>query len=379
MSSRKMGRNILWSNTVIRVDGNIWISLLECNGLVKVDMNTGTLQFVDFFKYENNRYQLHGQIVFYQYKLIFVPFNASNIAIFNLEKEKLHYLPVNSSGKAARFWSAVTEGKYLYMSSYDSIQVVKMDMEAEKIINSFELFDDCSGYDFPPMKLENGIYKISGTKKKDNLSWKFDFEKEELSLCEYTFARNVDLIAGCRGNNFIWIIGDNNILYQLTGNRKCIKQYDLSKIICRVMKDTKAGLLSCICYESVLIIIFYDKYCMVKIPFMENVLGIEKSEYIKFDSAFFTTDGNDLIVMLDNSIIIMNDNEEREVNIIVDTNFFEDISVKNWGRFQELDVYEFSLERYIEYVCDIERHSLLGNSSADVSKGKAIYNVIKTV
>ena len=70
----------------------IWVSLLYCNGLVKIDVNNGRLSFVGSFPWRDSGYQMHNRICEYDDKLIFTPWNSNNIAIYDMKKSEFRQI-----------------------------------------------------------------------------------------------------------------------------------------------------------------------------------------------------------------------------------------------------------------------------------------------
>ncbi len=377
MSTENMKKNILWTGTIVKAEENIWISLLECNGLVKVDTSTRTAYFVDCFKNEKNEYQLHSQILCYENKLFFVPWNAHNIAIYDLKENIMRQVMEYRCDKS-RYSGGVVNGKYLYLVSSDFGRVVQVDMDLEKVIDIYEMnkiLDKDLWYLVPPIRINNTILTIS---EKKDLTWAFDLEKQTYSQWEYMFDFATELIAGCKGCQCIWIIGNDGTLYLLSEKGECKERYDISAIMHQVMGEFKIEFLRCICFHSVLIIIFYDKNCIVKIPLVGNVPDFGNCKYIYFDPAFFPLflgDYEDLIVMSDDRLVIHNDVEEREILFDFDINFVEDMRIKKGNMIKEIPMYGVDLSRFVNYICDFRGSLLTEYSNVNIDAGKRIYEM----
>lgn len=377
MSTKNIRKRILWTGAIAKIGENIWISLLECNGLVKVDASTRIAYFIDCFKNEKSEYQLHTQIVYYENKLFFVPWNADNIAIYDLKENNMRQAMEYRCEKL-RYSGGVVNGKYLYLVSSDSSQVVQVDMDLEKVIDIYEMnkiLDKDIWYLVPPIKINNTILRISENK---DLTWAFDLEKQIYSQCKDMFDFETELIAGCKGSQCIWIIGNDGTLYLLSEKGECKERYDISAIIHQIMGEFKIELLRCICFHSVLIIIFYDKSCIVKIPLVKNVPDLENCKYIYFDSVFFPffpDSYEDFIVMSDDCLMIHNNVEQREILFDLDVNFIEDMRNKKENLLKEIPMYGVGLSRFANYICGLQGGLLTEYSNVGIATGKKIYEM----
>lgn len=376
MIAKNADEGLFWGGAIAKYEENIWISVLECNGLFRINIDSGSIQFVDYFRKERKEYQLHTQIIANKNKLFFIPWSADNIAIYDLEEEEIRYIPAHRSEGIGYFAVDIINGKYLYLVSSIWDHILQIDVDSEKLVDRYEMAGDLkqtSNCLVPPIRTKNSIWKISGLK---NDSWKFDIQKKQYIKCEFAFSEGAEFVARCVGNGCVWVIGDNNILYQLSEECECINQYDITAIIYCVMGDVKAESLKCICFNSVLFIIFYDKNCMIQIPLVKNVPDLEKSKYINFDVAFFPDNYEDLIVMSINRMVIHNDAEEKEVVFNLDTNFLADMSTKKGNVLKEIEIYGVNLTRFIDYVCSIREITSVNYNELDISVGKIIYEAV---
>ncbi len=376
MRNEKENRNILFTGAITMAEETIWISLLEMNGLVKINVNTGDVQFVDCFKDEKYDYQLHTQIISYRNKLFFVPWNAENIAVYDIRKGELRNVSGYRFEKKGYFAAGLVNGADLYLVSAVSVQIIRIDMDSEKIVDVYELenfFEEEPVCLIPPMKINNSIWKISEDK---NEAWKFDLQSGKYMKCEHTFCDG-KMIAGCRGKDCIWIIGDNNRLYQLSKECRYMAQYDIEPVIRRALQSEKPEWIKCICSEHVLSVIFYDRNCMFKIPLVEGIPVIKEYKYIKFDSAFFPDNYDNLVIMLNNRALMMEDEEEKEVTFHVDHVFFTDMLLKNGNRIKETESYGAGLNRYLENLCGDRADVLPTGAHNGGTAGKRIFDSVK--
>lgn len=78
----------------------IYMSLLETNALIRVNANTGLVQFIDIFEDESAEYQLHLQSVLYQDKIFLLPLNAKKIAVYDVAKSNMRYIETSNHAKS---------------------------------------------------------------------------------------------------------------------------------------------------------------------------------------------------------------------------------------------------------------------------------------
>lgn len=367
-------RPIQIEGAALKVGDSVWVSLLQCNGLVNIDINSGRIQYIGYFEHEKNVYQLHTHMVSYENKIFFVPWNADNLAIYDLSKKELRYV---SFGEELRFTAGIVHEKYLYLVAESSIQIFQFDMEAEGLINQYELKNMVETDDLwfiPPFKTGNGIYKLLGKQKE---SWKFDFRANQYTVWKCSCCGEAELIAGIFGENCIWVMADDDVLYQLSTDLQYLAEYDVTSIRSRVLGNEKMEWLKMKYYDDLIVLIFYEKNYIVKIPLIENIPDVKNCQFIRLDSAFFPDGDNNPVFMVDNKIDFFDQNEVREIMIKPDMNFWTDMMRKKEFKIAEAPKYGITLDGYMQYVCNSEEELLSNEGARSITAGKKILDMVK--
>lgn len=362
-----------------KVDQTIWISMMEFNALIKVDIETGYVQLVDCFDIEWREGNLHLQIVSYQNKVIFLPWNAENIAIFDLNNAEMRYVPVYGNGNPGLFGDGIRNGKYLYLMSESAKEIIQFDMESEKIVDDCILEDAEDQEPFAiysyvkPIKINDGIWKISGHK---NMSWKFQLKDKRFIVKECLLEQEINFIAGNLGQDCLWLIADNDMIYQFSTKFVLRRKYDISRVMGEVFEKTKRESFDCICLSNYLIIVFCDKKAVVKIPVIDNCLDLGQYQCRKYRNACFSIEDDKLVIVTAHKAVLIEEEGEREVIFSIPREFSLQVMRKKHGFLKECDAQTISLSNFISYV---------GNGcitpcrkESEVSVGKRIIDVIKS-
>lgn len=344
---------------VKEIEDQIYISLIDSNSLLKIDAQTGIVNYIDFFKNEKSEHQLHFQIVNYKNKLLFVPWNAENMAIYDLDNNELRYVLINNDGKSGRFVAGIQNGKYLYLVLENAKEIIQFDMDTEKIVDNYKIGDlyeeDLIPWLVRPVKTDKYIWNISGSKDK---TWKFDFTNHQYVIIDNLFEHEIQLIAGCIGDDSIWVISDNDIVYQLSTECEYIDQYNISGIMSQIYDENEKMAL-CAFLNDMLIVIFHNIQCLIKIPVIDDTLEVDKYQYQKFKNATFFVESDKIVVMENDEIIIIDDKGERRFILSIPKDFFGNMMEKNKYCLNEDSRCGINLNNYIEYICN--KNDLLSN------------------
>lgn len=361
-------------------DQAIWISMMEFNALVKIDIETGLVQLVDCFQNERREGNLHLQIVSYQNKEIFIPWNAENIVIYDIKKREMRYIPIDCNKNPGLFGDGIRDGRYLYLMSETASEIVQFDMESEKITGDY-ILDNANGQEpfaiymyVKPIKIDGAIWKISGHR---NMSWKFNIQDKQFAVKEYFIKEDVNFIAGSRGQDCVWLIADNDIMYQLSMELELRRQFDISKIMEKILGNTKRESFDCICLSNYLVIVLYGKKGIIKIPVVNNTPDLEEYQYRQYKNACFSIEDDKLVIITANKAILIEEQGEKEVIYNIPQDFFMKMMKEKNDFLTECDIQNIGLVNYVEYICN---DSLKGNciSNGKVSVGKRIFDRMKS-
>lgn len=350
----KINSSICFSGAIQKIEDAFWISLLEHNSLIKIDMYTGSLEFIDVFQGERQGYQLHAQILQYQNKIIFVPWNASNIAFYDINSNNLRYLSVNNLEKAARYIAGFIVGNAMYLVSETAVKIVKIDLITEVILESYELESTLKkemATNMLPFMLQGEIWKISEDME---LSWKFNPYSKTFNKFNWNIKQDGNFIGRCIGNNYIWLITENDVIYQLTEKGVCRKKYDISSMMNVIFKGKKREYIKYTFLNKSLFIIAYNKNSVIKIPIKENELDIEKYKYQQFENIFFNVEDESLIILFENKLIYIDDTAEREIIFNISSKFLGKMIEKNNKAIKEKNICK--LKDFLRFMCECEEN-----------------------
>ncbi len=121
---------------------NIWVANLCFNGLFKLKKNGNDAEYVCSFEMDNMTTSgtgLYSNGISYKRKIFFLPYNASNIAVVDIDTEEIKYIYLPQAGDASGYMTAgyaLYEG-YLYLFSqfaqYDAVRIHMETFEIEKL------------------------------------------------------------------------------------------------------------------------------------------------------------------------------------------------------------------------------------------------------
>lgn len=122
---------------MVEENGKLWMSLLNRNGICEVDIATRRAKIRNIF-YCGSLFQrfLYGRTEKVGDNLVFAPWNAEKIAVYNLGKDVMMYIPLNKrkqrlkeSSDEAKFWNLMRHRSTVYLLGYSYPAIIKIDME----------------------------------------------------------------------------------------------------------------------------------------------------------------------------------------------------------------------------------------------------------
>lgn len=362
--------------TIQEINNDIIMSLLEMNGLVKVNTNTGLVQFIDCFEGESTIYQLYSKSVLYQDKVFFLPWNAKKIAIYDISNKNLRYIVTNNHEKSGRYIDYLRDDRYAYLLSDREWQIECFDMETEKIITSYKLAGDNKHIGSIPI-INNGY--TFGLLTNTNQIWMFDIYSKQYVESGKLFSQEIVLLAGCMGDSCIWMVSNSYVIYQISLDGSCLKQYDIAFILDDIFKSVNIRELNCFFRKSKLTIILYDKNCTIEIPVINNILVIEEYDYKIFNKSIFFIDEKGLTVMTGNKFNFYGDTLKKELTLKTESyfciNYLKKKLEKNNYKLNEQNTNLTKLNNLIEFVCENDKFSFCEGNLHNGKIGEHIFNV----
>ncbi len=317
-----INKNIFIHGCARMAGGSIWVSLLECNGLVKIDVTNGRLSFVGVFPWQDSGYQMYNRICEYEDKLIFTPWNANHIAIYDWKKSEFRQISLKDYGykKGGRFVYDTQEGEKLYLVSENAKDIMVFHMQKETIekIYAFTEYD----YQYSPSKctlsirIKNDIWEVADNR----LLWKFNLLSEQYEQAELSEQMQM-VYAGCGSDEYLWLLVTNSLFYQFTSDGKYVRKYDLSELLQHKLQDSvEVESLAGLYLEGNVFLMWYSKKKLFRIPMWDNELKPEEAKCYEMNDAFLFL-GDQLMVNTNNKMYYFDGYMQKEITIEQDQDF----------------------------------------------------------
>lgn len=114
-----------------RVGNILWASELERNGLYKIDLQSKCTQFVDKFPIAECRKPFYD-VIYENGELIFIPFRADVLLIYNIKREEFRSIVIKSS-EEEKFTVGILEEGIVYLFPYRGNRIAKVDLVQGKV------------------------------------------------------------------------------------------------------------------------------------------------------------------------------------------------------------------------------------------------------
>jgi len=138
----------LWFESVVEVNGEIWFSASNLNGIFRADRESGESQFViNFPHYPNDALRLYSACVLIKGKIVFAPCSAKDIAVYDIQKNEIKTIELEQKivdqCKSSLFLAAFEYKGFAYLigAAYPAILKVDiMNFEIRNITTPFEQY-----------------------------------------------------------------------------------------------------------------------------------------------------------------------------------------------------------------------------------------------
>lgn len=209
----------------------------------------------------------------------------------------------------------------MYLLSDRGWHIDCLDMEIEELTVCCRLENDYERMGYTISVAINGY--IFGISIDTNQIWRFNSCDKQYVKLGKLFDQEVPLNEGCAGDDCIWVISDNYIIYQLSLDGKCLRQYNIVFILESLFGKNDVGAFKCFFIKSILIITLYEKNCVIEIPVFENALEIKKYKHKTFYMSLFC--GSAFAVVTANEIVFHKYASEKEVVMKAESDFLKNI------------------------------------------------------
>jgi len=121
----------------VYIDGEkMWFSSSCFNGLFCTNMITGNTEYKGAFPGESMRgFRLFSKVIEYNNKLLFIPFNAINMAEYDMKNEVFREISIKDGTKYInKFYNGFRYKQYVYVISCEYPVILKYDIEEQTII-----------------------------------------------------------------------------------------------------------------------------------------------------------------------------------------------------------------------------------------------------
>ncbi len=370
-------KNIFISGCARMAGESIWVSLLDCNGLVKIDVNNGRLSFVGVFPWKDSEYQMYSWICEYNDKLIFTPWNSNNIAIYDMMKNEFRQIPMKDYGyeKGGRFVYSTQKEEKLYLVSENEKDIMAFNMQEETIEKIYTF----TGYDYQysvskcalSIRIKDDIWKVA-----DNRTlWKFNLLSEQYEQAELS-EQMLTVYAGCGSDEYLWLLVENSLFYQFTSDGKCFRKYDLSELLQSKLQDSvETEAFAGLYLEGNVFLMWHSKKKLFRIPMRDRELKLEETNCYELNDAvlFF---GDQLMVNTNSKMYFFDGYMQKEITI-EQVKDFKDIFLRR----NEQGIIEcryLTMEDFVAYVIRRGKTTAAAESVFESMIGCDIYRLVNT-
>lgn len=233
MKQNVEGYHHIYFHDAIRIENELWFAAININGLYKMNCLTKEIEFCCFFPNANyDQTFLYSKVFCYENKLIFIPFQANCVSIYDIENKRMHFvqIPYTNNHSYSLFLTALQDKYIIYMIPCRYKKMVKFNL----INNHMECIDVIADYRKFQWKRELPLVIKGACKIKDylylgcyssNFIERFTIETGKIEY--YNISANIGGISHLiPQEEALWIIGNNGMICkwnELTGIEKVVE------------------------------------------------------------------------------------------------------------------------------------------------------------
>ncbi len=346
-------------------DEILWVPLENKNALCKVNLETGTAEYVCSF---NDEYafakELYHKIEFYQDRLFLIPWRAKKIAVYHIGSGKIEYIVQDPDAVygVPKFSESVRYGQYLYLFSAHAPAIVCLDMEKQVV----DCYPECID-DFKQFTQANFGY-FFGKTRKEEVAW---IPSRRINcLLEYNMENNsyVKHFIGESKAGFIDVEATREQIYVLTAENRVIAwdyKNNCVETIWQSYKQVETVLfVRMLCIEETLWLLPVDGEEIIKIKISENYAVEEIQLPLKNKAIDPAKPMIADYIIQDNKILICPVNSDTALIIDCMTNALKEVVLDKGSFYSELIKYFLqtstaSNPNYLNYERDISLEAFL--------------------
>ena len=192
MKKRKRLRVEFGMDAMVVVGDFVWGSLAATNALVKVNIHTGEMEMIASFPEENiDEKCLHSDVFFYNDILIFVPYQAKNILLYNISTMQFDVIKLRPEFRDIEYkfqHGAQYNGK-LYLFPCKAPVIIKMELDSlnleylyEPIKKINEIDPRAAGNHYFDCLVHENEYIYAGCGGKSNDILKYSLQNDTFEL-----------------------------------------------------------------------------------------------------------------------------------------------------------------------------------------------------
>ena len=346
------------------VNGIIYYSMIDFNGLFSYDIEKGESRFISLFEKEKiSENELHLDSVLYKNSIIFIPYNGRYLSIYNTDTGKMSYIEM-SKGKDCSYYKGIIYKRKLWLipqvissDNFDRFNICTIDLETWNIeryaeIDRFYTNSAQGIFSFGACSYQNKLY-IALYGKNSILSINMENNQtERIVIQKINGLSTIDII-----DDYFWI-SENN-----TGN---IFITDINGNIKRVIGEEYSDrhyvrMFNCIRKLGDMIYVFPQNsdsiYCVKDVlKTVDTIEELHRRKRYSYCTGEILEYNNELFVApveYNRMISIGIDGELMFYDIKIDVDVLKNEKVEYYEHL-DIGMYEegeISLKEYIESIC----------------------------
>ena len=193
------------------VDGDLFFSAHQMNGIFKQDGKTKKIKYLGSVKEETENGRLHNIAIHYADRIYFIPSIGDYIAKWDLTTSKIETIAIPSSNHACetvKFSNAILIGKQLWLTPMGYDAILMMDLDTEKIERYADWPDGVEWKDPMVVQFCSGLYiqdKLCLCPRDSKVFVTFDLKSKKMKAWDWEYSPNA-FCGMVYDNDNIWLV-----------------------------------------------------------------------------------------------------------------------------------------------------------------------------